>query len=397
MASKRKRDMSPAPPQRSARLRTQQESASSGLPPRPTLQRELSIFSTDVETEETWPSLRKEAEARIANYTHQKRPNEDKLQASLNAFLQWLPEGGRESIARDIVGASTDDKLHEGFSNLLSALAMPMKTRSRPGTVTSSPHTRRLQSVEAVATTLDQPTERQRSFRNDCLRRDGYRCVISGELDINTWEARGLPTDVDFGPVEAGHIIPFSYASWPYSSVGPPCDHASPFIRTEKEPPSETSTAWEVLWRCFPGVRHEGIAVETINSLTNGLTMRSPVHMAFGAFSIALKPTDTPNLYERVFFRRYPSSERRALPASNMIELKQAPGAEDLELPSAALLDCHYRLAEILNASGMAEVIDEHWRRWEDLKESAGGMLRPDGGTEIGEYLEVALWDRVAV
>ncbi|OJJ46525.1 hypothetical protein ASPZODRAFT_132593 [Penicilliopsis zonata CBS 506.65] len=350
---KRKRS-SPQPSRRSARLQALHSSESSGL---------LTA-----------------AKDRIAHYTDQQRPHEDKLKAALAAFLDWLPDGGRESVARDIVNATTDDQLHAVFYNLLTGLVMPMKVRSGRSSMGSSPHTHRFQLIEAVTATLNQPSEHQESFHDLCLKRDGHCCVVTGEMDTNTWIERGSPEGVDFGPVEVAHIIPLSYASWSRST----------------ESPSQTASAWEVLWRCFPGVRQAGLKVETINSITNCLTMRSPVRSAFGKFAIAFKPTDTPNVYERVLFRRYPSAERRSLPASDRIEFNQAPGAEDLPLPCAAFLDCHYRLAEILNVSGMAETIDEHWRRWEDLKGSAGDMLHPDGGTDIGGYLKVALWERVA-
>lgn len=74
--------------------------------------------------------------------------------------------------------------------------------------------------MEAVAATLDQPSEREKEFRDKCMERDGYRCVVTGHLDTGTWVRRGRPEDVYFAPVEAAHIIPFSYASWRNFAVG---------------------------------------------------------------------------------------------------------------------------------------------------------------------------------
>ena len=42
--------------------------------------------------------------------------------------------------------------------------------------------------------------------------------------------------------------------------------------------------------------------------------------------------------------------------------------AEGIELPSGALLDAHWRIAEILSTSGMAENIDKHLKEWDDIK-----------------------------
>ena len=104
---------------------------------------------------------------------------------------------------------------------------------------------------------------------------------------------------------------------------------------------------------------------------------------------------DSDNVYELKIFKRFPNLERQVLPKNGRVEFTRAEDAQDLELPNAALLDCHYRLAEILNASGMAELIEGYLQDWEDIKGSAGGSLREDGVSDIGQVLRVALWERV--
>ncbi|OJJ50420.1 hypothetical protein ASPZODRAFT_13500 [Penicilliopsis zonata CBS 506.65] len=361
------------PPRRSARL----EGRRDAQPPNQT--RGTSVLSTDTETSQTLPSLLEAAKDRVGQYQPNNRREEAKLQTGLTAFLGWLPEGGRESVARDILSATTDDEVHGVFINLLTALAMPMKARSRTSSVIQSPHSKRRQAVESVAATLDEPEERKKSFRKSCMQRDGYCCVASGNMDIDEYKARGRPSGVDSCYVEGVHIIPFAYASWDNTVA----------------PPEQTASAWEVLWRCFPRVRQVGMQVASINDLSNGITLRGSLHREFGRFQIAFKPTNVPNVYERKLFPDFATVESRTLPSSPRIEFTRAPGTENYALPSAALLDCHYRLAEILNASGMAEVIDEQWRRWEDLRESTGGSVHPDGKTDIGGYLNAALWERV--
>ena len=42
----------------------------------------------------------------------------------------------------------------------------------------------------------------------------------------------------------------------------------------------------------------------------------------------------------------------------------------------------------------MAELIDSHLRDWEDIKGIANS-LREDGGTDIGQLLNIGLWERV--
>jgi hypothetical protein len=123
---------SPSPRRKSARIAAR-SSTSAGPSTQPSSstrqQSELSLLSTNTESSETWPSLAEVAKARIAKYQTQNRPNEDKLQSALNAFVQWLPEGGRESVARDIIEAISDEDLYSAFRSLFTALAVPSKSR----------------------------------------------------------------------------------------------------------------------------------------------------------------------------------------------------------------------------------------------------------------------------
>lgn len=67
------------------------------------------------------PDIEK-ARERISRYS-----NQTKLKATLEASLQWLPDGGKEALASDILNATTVHKLHEIFFNILTILAWPGK------------------------------------------------------------------------------------------------------------------------------------------------------------------------------------------------------------------------------------------------------------------------------
>ncbi|GAB1209408.1 hypothetical protein APSETT445_008181 [Aspergillus pseudonomiae] len=99
---------------------------------------------------------------------------------------------------------------------------------------------------------------------------------------------------------------------------------------------------------------------------------------------------DRDDTYEVKVFRRYPKLDRQLLPQSGYIELKKAHDAQDLDLPNRALLDCHYRLAEILNASGMAEVIERNFREWEDLKRQFLPLTQRMGVQMSGSFYALA-------
>lgn len=120
---------SDSPRRKSARLSKRPErfaEAESSTQPQP---RGLSVLSTATEASEAWATLEGEAKERIITYKPQNRADEEKLKPSLDAFLEWLPEGGRESVARDIIDAKTDEDLYSVFRNLVTGLAVPSKRR----------------------------------------------------------------------------------------------------------------------------------------------------------------------------------------------------------------------------------------------------------------------------
>lgn len=143
-SKKRKRSSPPPPPRRSARLRGQDATASSSssssrptVPPPPHPRRGLSVLSTDAENSQTMPKLLSDALQRISTYSAQCLPHEDKLKPALEAFLEWLPDEGKVSVARDILATTTDEELHQVFFNLLTALAMPSKSTKTPTGINS--------------------------------------------------------------------------------------------------------------------------------------------------------------------------------------------------------------------------------------------------------------------
>lgn len=148
-----------------------------------------------------------------------------------------------------------------------------MRSRSKASSVVS-PHPKRQEHVEAVASPIDRPERRKPSFATQLQLRDNYRCVITGQLDTDRWEHEGEPENVFYGPTEGAHIIPFAFASWSRGSGAP----------------RDTSRTWTLLYKCFPAVRNI-ISVEQVNTLHNGITLRDAVHTQFGKFAIALKPT----------------------------------------------------------------------------------------------------------
>jgi hypothetical protein len=95
-----------------------------GKPPSPNHQ---PPSASAISTPDNRPSLVDQAKERINSYQPEDRQHEDELQSGLMAFLEHLPEDGRDSLAGEIINAPSDNVLHGVFHNLLTALAAPCK------------------------------------------------------------------------------------------------------------------------------------------------------------------------------------------------------------------------------------------------------------------------------
>lgn len=93
----------------------------------------------------------------------------------------------------------------------------------------------------------EEPQERNKVFRTNCLQRDNFQCVVSKALDLGKWEEQGEP-DILFGSLDAAHIIPWSFASFDV-------------VRNSRN-----------------------------NKTENGLTLDENIHTPFGRFNCVFQP-----------------------------------------------------------------------------------------------------------
>ncbi|KAJ5718482.1 hypothetical protein N7488_004128, partial [Penicillium malachiteum] len=334
------------------------------LPPVPY---EDSIFSVQTDVSESTRAANLAAVLdRIDRYTTSaERRNDEILQASLRNFLEMLPPDGCAELLKDIDSHPGDEGLYQVFRNLYTGLRSRMMSRSNPPSITPSPNPKRGHKAEALSTKMDKPTSRDQKFRAALLARDGYKCALDSP-DLN-------PTDT-----QGAHIIPFSYGFW----------------NPNQGPPRHLASAWEILYRCFPALRRLKFDWEDINNLENGITMAEWIHSRFGKFRLAFKATEVPHQYEVEIFGSIGNVYRSMI--RDRITFTNLDPSKDHKLPSPIILECHYILAKILNASGMAEAFDDDFHRWEAIKESVHS-LREDGKMDISSLLGLSfLCDDIA-
>ncbi|EAU31965.1 predicted protein [Aspergillus terreus NIH2624] len=179
--------------------------------------------------------------------------------------------------------------------------------------------------------------------------------------------------------------------------LAPPHTSHSAQIPVVKWSPQKPSEIWEALFCCFPAIRQVGMHAEQINNIFNGITLQQSAHMEFGNLNLAFVPQPDPHTYEVKLYSQCQTMVRMIIGSERkIVTFTKAPGAENLPLPCRALLDGHYRLAEILHASGMGEFIDQKIRDWEKMKNGPGcHQLRSDGGADLDKILQTAFWGRV--
>lgn len=72
-----------------------------------------------------WPVLAVRAKVRIDAYRQKKEKYNENLARTMHAFIDFLPEGGCQSVARDIVGCANDGELFAVFKKLYTGLLFP--------------------------------------------------------------------------------------------------------------------------------------------------------------------------------------------------------------------------------------------------------------------------------
>ncbi|OJJ42581.1 hypothetical protein ASPZODRAFT_104994 [Penicilliopsis zonata CBS 506.65] len=359
----------------SARIQKSQEAQ-----PKASLREESSLATVstpDILDAGAWEALKAQAQEILSKYSPSKGSTDAKLITTYQALLEFLPEGGREAIARDVVKAQGSDQLFDAFKNVVTCLLTPMRAAGGKTPTMSSPFSENQEGELTERAKLTKPQVRSQQFIDGCFARDDKKCVASQFLDEEEWEKRGEPSDAVYGRLEAAHIIPFSFGMFEKSTASR----------------DRASSMWAMIHRCFPST-HQTLRSTTIDNLENGILLHKTIHDDFGRFQCAFRPTDTPNTYVFVHYKRFSIEMKPFAPDGVEITFKKAPGCEDLPLPCREYIDCHYRLAEVFHASGMGEEIDRHLRRWEEMKQEADEFyLAEDGSSDIDFILRVAFWD----
>ncbi|KAI2626518.1 hypothetical protein GGR54DRAFT_637090 [Hypoxylon sp. NC1633] len=276
---------------------------------------------------------------------------EDDTTEVLRTFVMKLPKDGQLALMSEIYHLKDDGaRLRQLRNFLVDAILKPMMAAGG-----KSPRT----PIPSMATTI-KPSFRdeQASLKADCLRREDYRCALSRVLDENT---ENHPAAERMAKTHCAHILPFALRHFD--------DQNAP--ETENK-----ATIWWALYRYFPDLK-DLIGPSSISQCQNVLTLITPLHEEFGNFNLGLEPLGD-NQY-RVCWMKYVSFYDTLAP--KIVTLKSRDPS--VQLPNPAYIWVHYRIAEILDVSGIGKKIEDTWKEciWDP------DNIEPYGSTDIGSVL----------
>ncbi|CUA76931.1 hypothetical protein RSOLAG22IIIB_06394 [Rhizoctonia solani] len=151
--------------------------------------------------------------------------DDDHTVSFLQALIDHAPtDSGRRSICESILKCiekvdkdhSLSDLLYKLREHYLTGMIYPMRAKGgKTPKVTEHPSRKDSMEQETMLNEayLSAAKRDRKKLKNLALLRDDYRSVISGEADLGTADARGVPPDVGVVATEAAHILPFSLAT----------------------------------------------------------------------------------------------------------------------------------------------------------------------------------------
>ncbi|KAI2864667.1 hypothetical protein CBS76997_11201 [Aspergillus niger] len=263
------------------------------------------------------------------------------------------------------------DTIHNFAEYLINNSFMPLRASS---VKTPQPTPVALPANQNAPTGIKSRVSR---LRQECLKRDHYRCVVSRKFDRAEAKKRleqdenSKDDDGEFSRnqksdqleyLEVAHIIPHSLAT----------------VSSEESELSESKKAALYILDMFdPPDIGPLIAGPEIDSPYNALTLTHNYHRLFGEFEIYFEQKD-PTIectYVIGSSEQRPYLRDQVFPVTGELHL----GAElTIDPPASKLLKVHCAIAHILKLSGAGEYIERTLREMTEICVSA------DGSTDLG-------------
>ncbi|KAJ7746573.1 hypothetical protein B0H16DRAFT_1852587 [Mycena metata] len=295
----------------------------------------------------------------IDNHQQELRAQSTKyrLDQVLRGMLQCAPNAAGKRYAAKVLHAA----IRQGLPSVktvaqswVDGLLLPVLALSRRA-ATEQPRTPIVDETALGIQNADW-TEEQK-LRALVAFREEYRCAISGAFDADCVVPYGkLNKTVPAAPqlnMNAARILPLA------------------FDGVDNRELRDILEAWT------------GVDIQSLAGPRNCINMSTQEHRAFARFEFLLTAQSEPGRYTAHMLhpaRRF-SNGRAATQVSF-----RAKAASGVDPPDPELIAAHAALARVLELCGVAEWVDGVEREREE-----GGMLRGDGGTDLGAIIQMGL------
>jgi len=254
----------------------------------------------------------------------------------LRAFVDNLSGQGLSTLQSEIYDfAKNPHQLRQLRNFLTDAILKPMATASgKQPPVTPSPNKSATLEIELAMTQIEGSSRAgQKSLKEECLRRDGNRCVVSAHIDTAAFV--NIPPGERKGArktnTQCSHILPFAL---------------SKFEEKNATQTKNKATTWWALYHYFPALENK-IGADTINEPRNAITLASALHEEFGQFTFGFQATNEEHKY-RMEILDADSFLTTMVPPFVVVAQKDA----NVQRPDPDILDVHLRIGRILQGVG---------------------------------------------
>ncbi|TEB29329.1 hypothetical protein FA13DRAFT_674769 [Coprinellus micaceus] len=268
---------------------------------------------------------------------------------------------GKRMVSDDIIKCDGQrEKMNELAETYINHLIRLFR-QDKGATPAPSEHPSRLsfdRDRDFFSGTIEPTPKDHRAAKRAALKRDNYRCMVTGCVESAAWYV--LESEGSLGEGDVSTSTNFCHIFPPSTNQG-------------RENPSKQSyaeSAWKYVY-AFGGIKGlEELEGAGIHRLSNGLTLAADLHAAFDNLGLWFESKqDGP---ENTYLIRT-MTPMRGVTTTEVTFTSTDPA---LELPDGRYLKLHAAICRVAHMSGAAEYMDKHDRDLEELS-----VLAPDGSS----------------
>ncbi|KDQ61386.1 hypothetical protein JAAARDRAFT_190164 [Jaapia argillacea MUCL 33604] len=252
---------------------------------------------------------------------------------------------GRTNISQDIIGCSDESELYILADMYMNHFVRCLRSkRPEPSFHLFRPFLDDEQT--RVSYSLEEAPKNPSAAREKALIRDGYRCILSGKLDAESYITRPAALQIYEASPSAVSATQAAYIFPDLTNRGITGDN-------EGAPKNQhSSTVWTVMERFGQVYGEEELDGSNIHRLENVMTLNPDLYEFFDTLHMWLEPTDKPNQYKITA-----TSDVFLIGLPQLVTFTTSD-AKNLPLPSPRYLALHAACVRVLNLSGAAKRID---------------------------------------